>query len=245
MISKLKKLTSVVEQGIFRDLLRKGKPRSIASHAIGRQLTKLAPGLEFVVDGGANRGQFSRAISQYFPNAKVVAFEPLPEMVATLHRNLGDLPNVTVVQKALGKTDGKMVFNEYSDTQCSSFLDGVPDNALLGSAQVVNRIEVEVCRLDTHFQGVDFGKPALLKLDLQGFEEPAIQGAGQRLHDFQYVLVECPLLRAYEGEASFGELTVLMTNAGYETIGFLNVASRDGTIVQVDSLFAKTNHPVS
>lgn len=230
---------------MVQDLWRSGQPRSIASHAMVKQLTRLAPGLRTIIDGGANHGQFSRACADYFPDANILAFEPSPATADICERNLKDLANFVLVRQALGKTDGELIFNESSDSQCSSFLDGIPGNALLGSATVVQQTSVPVCRLDTFLVGRELDGPAMLKLDLQGFEMPALIGAGERLDDFQYVLIECPLLRAYEGEASFGEITVMMTRRGYEIEGFLNAASRSGTIVQVDALFVRHRESAS
>jgi FkbM family methyltransferase len=239
MITQLKKLVSIVEQSLFKEMFTGRKPRSIASHAMVKQLVRLAPGLEFIIDGGANHGQFSRACADYFPNANIIAFEPSASTAKICQSNLHDLTQLQLVQKALGRENGQLEFFESSNSQNSSLLESIPGNVLLGDAKVIEKNTVEVIRLDTFLEGKVVPAKSLLKLDLQGFEKPALEGAGARLRDFKFVLLECPLMKAYAGEASFGELTVMLTQAGYELEGLLNVASRSGTIVQVDALFVR------
>jgi FkbM family methyltransferase len=241
MLRFVKKLLSIFEHGLLVDLMCSSNPRSVASHSMAKQLAFLSPGLKFIIDGGANEGQFSRACTNYFPEARIVAFEPLPAVASILRSNLANQPQVEVVEMALGDVNGKLLFNEYSDSQCSSFLDVIPGNVLTNDATFLSQKTVNVCRIDTYLEGTQLLRPSMLKLDLQGFEKQAILGAGERLMDFDYLLVECPLVAAYHTEASFTEMVVLLASLGFEISGLLNTASRRGTVVQVDALFSRSD----
>src|SRR5690349_16374031 len=58
-------------------------------------------------DIGANVGQTTRKIKQYFPNSTIHAFEPIEETCQILRRNTGSLHGVTIHQQALGVSPGK------------------------------------------------------------------------------------------------------------------------------------------
>jgi predicted RNA methylase len=48
--------------------------------------------LTTVVDIGANRGQFSLAVRQWTPRARVVAFEPMAGAATVFERSSGEIP---------------------------------------------------------------------------------------------------------------------------------------------------------
>lgn len=127
---------------------------------------------DVAVDAGAHVGIMTRELAKHF--GRVVAFEPHPDTFACLLANVGKLPNVTCVNKALGRAAGS-VFVE----------DDVGDNT--GNRQVsadAAGTEVELTRLD------DFPLEGcgLIKMDVQGYELDVVLGARETLMAF------CPTL---------------------------------------------------
>ncbi len=58
----------------------RGKIFSFSSFEIVTNLKRTVPNLDYIIDVGANSGQFSKVASFHFPNAIMHVFEPLPNL---------------------------------------------------------------------------------------------------------------------------------------------------------------------
>ena len=76
-----------------------------------------------IVDVGANIGQFTNAVKLFYPDARVIAFEPDPEVFADLETNTAGLSNVTLHNEALGSEAGMLLFHRRVLSGMSSFLE--------------------------------------------------------------------------------------------------------------------------
>lgn len=216
------------------------KPFSITSFRMLSELAHDGPAFNAIIDGGANKGQFARAATETFPDAKVFAFEPLPDVFEELKANLGRRPQVTVIQSALGNQQGTIEFFRHGYSLSSSVLR--PLKTRPGTD--IQALEVPVCRLDDALKDVTLPGPALLKLDLQGYEMEALRGASELLRRVSHVLVETSFIPSYEGEPAFGETLEFLRQAGFTFVRPLDLLRDDaGTIIQVDALFARDVGP--
>lgn len=212
------------------------KPFSITSFRILNALHSRGLRPATVIDAGANIGQFARAAAETYPDARIISFEALPEVAAHLRANLADCPRATVVESAVGNTDGTIRFFRNSYDLASSAL---PSAAAETTAE---EIEVPVGRLDTLIDRSMLRPPVLLKLDLQGYELEALRGATALLPHVQHVLFEVAFETAYVGEASFGELYDFLRDAGFRFLCPVDVLTNDsGAIVQMDTLFERVS----
>ena len=144
-----------------------------------------------IVDVGANVGQFSNAAKLFFPEARVVSFEPDPETYADLQVNTHGLRDVELHNIGLGDRDGVITFYRHELSVMSSFSDHAADTANhRGSKQL------PVCRLDAVLKSDD--RPDLLKIDVEGFERQVLQGAWETVSRSRYVLIEVSLGRSAE-----------------------------------------------
>lgn len=221
--------------------LRTWKPFSITSFRMLRALQQEGFDFGTIIDGGANVGQFARAAVETYPTAQVVAFEPLPEVFAQLKANIGDHPRVQLVHSALGDSEGTLAFHQTTYSLSSSALplhdnhrEHFPDVAPLQT------IEVPVGRLDRLLQDVKLTPSVLLKLDLQGYELIALQGAKHVLDRVDYVLLETSFRPMYESEPLFEDVHAYLREVGFSFLQPLAVLHGGrGAIVQMDALFGK------
>ena len=65
-----------------------------------------------VLDVGGYIGAFSRWVGIRVPSAKIIAFEPVAANLQLLKMNTQDMPNVTVIDAALGDRNGTVTFVE-------------------------------------------------------------------------------------------------------------------------------------
>ncbi len=156
---------------------------------------EIKPG-EIVVDLGANIGYYTLIFARLVgDNGKVYAFEPDPENFALLKKNveINGYKNVVLVQKAISNQTGK----------AKLFLseENVGDHQIFDSKYGRKSIEIETVTLDEYFKDivVDF-----LKIDIQGAEQAALEGAAKFLQNKKLKIITefCPnLLNLFGGDA--------------------------------------------
>jgi FkbM family methyltransferase len=137
-------------------------------------LARLKPGHCFA-DIGANVGFYSMSAAHYLrntPDTTVHAFEPNPRAANYLKTNLmlNQLYNVQINQEAVSNQIGKM----------DLYIN--PTSITIGSLHQVNStltesVQVPVITLDAYFNKRSTLRLGLLKLDIEGGEFPALQGA--------------------------------------------------------------------
>ncbi len=118
------------------------------------------PGETFV-DVGAHIGSVIAEVKHECPSANIIAFEAIPEKVASLRRKF---PDIRIHSCALAETEGKASFYVDLDSSGYSSLDG-------GRA---NRREISVSknRLDNLIAHAD-----LIKIDVEGAELGVLRGS--------------------------------------------------------------------
>lgn len=233
---RLRKLAALVASPFFLRAFLKGGVAPAIEHApLLRRL-----GFDFVVDVGANRGQFSLVCRRVNPAAKIVAFEPLP-VPARVYRDLfaGD-PNVRLCEAALADKSGKMVMHVSAQDDSSSLLpiaQAQTDN-YPGSGEVRTQ-DVAVMTLPEAVSLQELGARNLLKIDVQGFELEVLKSAVAFLDRFEWIYVECSYVSLYEGQPLADEVTAFLQVRGFVLSGRYNVAHIKGTDspLQADLLF--------
>jgi FkbM family methyltransferase len=192
-----------------------------------------------VIDIGANRGQFSLVSRRCFPNAQIVAFEPLSEPAARYRSVFSGDSRVTLHQVAIGPESGQatMHISEADDSSSLLAITSTQSSLFPGTAEV-GTATIKVGRLADFLQPEDIEAPALLKLDVQGYELQSLQGCDELLACFQYIYVECSYIELYAGQALADEVIDFLNKKGFSHTGSFNGdEDSDGRIVQADLLF--------
>lgn len=83
-------------------------------------------------------------------------------------------------------------------------------------------------------------RPNLLKVDVQGFELHVLRGAGDRLRDFEVVILEVSIIRIGPVPI-FAEVLEFMAQRGFRLYDFLPMYYRplDGALWQGDAFFVR------
>ena len=203
-----------------------------------RALADLAPSL--VVDVGANKGQFTLLALELFPKARIVAFEPLRDAGARFARAVGAEPRVRLVAAALGLAAGEADMHVSGRDDCSSLLDIAGLEELVPEAAMVGTEKVRVGRLQDFIAVEELAGPALLKIDVQGFELQVLQGCGDWLQRFAWVYVEVSFRELYAGQALADSVARHLLEAGFAFSAVYNLSCDDhGKPLQADILFSR------
>jgi len=170
--------------------------------------------MEYVIDVGANAGQFLTSFLSVLDAEEIDAFEPNPDVYGKLQKTIRSSRlegKVRLHNVALGSETGSLELNVTSDSDFSSLL--TPKSELerrFGEpVGVVKRIAVPVKRLDDCAKS----KPVdLLKIDVQGFERQVIAGATQLLSRTKAILMEVSFKHYYEGDSHFTDIERLLSD---------------------------------
>lgn len=193
-----------------------------------------------VIDVGANRGQFTLACRLALPAVPIVAFEPLRSEAQIFRRVHGNCRTVLLVESALGSTSGRAQMHVSAQADSSSLLPigRLQRQFFVGTGEVGIR-EVAVRRMDECSELWAGRRRQLLKLDVQGYELPVLEGAGRVLGDCAFIYAECSHVALYTGQALYSEIEQFLTTKGFEVIRRANEQFADGSLLQADYLFAR------
>jgi FkbM family methyltransferase len=161
------------------------------------------------VDVGTNRGQVLREALRVAPNARHVAFEPIPALAASIAR---DFPTVDCRPRALAATAGTAEFCHFTKLDGWSGLRRSP--AISDERGAPEYITVEVSTLDDELADL---APSVVKVDVEGAELAVLQGGSGLLQDTRPLLIvehvaEATALYGASSEA----LWDLLSDVGYE-----------------------------
>jgi FkbM family methyltransferase len=145
--------------------------------ALYRQFVR--PG-DLVFDVGAHLGNRTRAFAAL--GCRVIAVEPQPHVARMLRRLVGRLPDVRVIECAVAQAPGRATLAISERTPTVSTLAGgwrqerarEPDFA---SVSWDHSFDVAATTLDALI--AEHGRPAFIKIDIEGAELEALQGLSQ------------------------------------------------------------------
>lgn len=201
----------------------------------------LAGGFASVVDIGANRGQFALAVRHWSPQARVFSFEPLPGPAAVLRRLFAGDAFVTLHEAAVGPAAGQATIHISARDDSSSLL---PISALQSTispgTEEVATATVRVAPLDAFLKAEDLHRPALLKLDVQGYEYEALRGCEALLERFDRIYCECSFVELYAGQKLAADVIGWLAGRGFKLIDIHNLShDAAGRAIQADFEFAR------
>lgn len=236
MIRKLIKLLILLQNKFFIKPLLSGVAAAIEHKGILSALD-----CKFVVDVGANKGQFALAAYSYLPDAQIVSFEPLEEPANTFESIFSGIPRVKLYRCAIGAKNEENIIHISNSEDSSSLLPITETQTVLypGTDEVDTR-RVEVRRLSNLLKKEEIIEPSLLKIDVQGYELSALEGASDILDTFKYIYVECSFIELYLGQSLACEVISFLQEYEFNLSGIYNVSyDSNGLAIQADFLFTK------
>lgn len=186
-----------------------------------------------ILDGGAYRGDWARMARQVWPGSRLLLVEPQPGQASVLRALCSRLEPAALVSAALGAVAGEARF-------CLQESNSRLDNHAPGPTATV-----PVITLATLLPAHGFGRDSLLKLDLQGGEMAALEGAGDWFGRCEALLVEVSWLRIGEPPLVH-EVFAACVARGYRPYDLWGHNHRplDGALWQTDVLFVRQDSPL-
>jgi FkbM family methyltransferase len=233
-VRKARKLRVLLTQSQWRYGLRSAVAATVEHDAL-----PLRHDLRTVIDVGANRGQFTLYALARFASAHIIAFEPLPGARQHMMRLFEGEDRVEVVPLALGETEGEVVMHLSARDDSSSLLPiGGRQVSNFPGTEEVGTTRADVRRLDKVLADRELMRPALLKVDVQGYELPVLRGAEKTLRSFDQILVEASFVELYEGQALFPDISRHLEAHGFGLVaGRISTSDASGRWLQGDFLY--------
>lgn len=195
---------------------------------------RLAGPFATVVDVGAYVGDFARACLDAWPLCTVHSFEPLLEVANR------DRARWRWYRTALGADPGVAVMNRCEFIPSSSILEmaDLHRDAFPYTRRSAGQ-QVPVATLAQVLPSV--ARPALLKIDVQGYELEVLRGAGDTLAHYQAVVLEVSHAELYHGAPSPEELAGFLTAGGFQPAWRVDELRdpRTGELLQSDELWTR------
>lgn len=173
----------------------------------------LRPG-DTVVELGGHIGYLTMLFAETVgPAGRVAVFEPGRNNLPYLRENVRGLPGVEIVEQAVSDQDGVATFFEEQLTGQNNSLLGdyerfSQNRQLAFSNEAYHRREVTTVRLDTFLEQRAM-RPDLVKIDIEGAEFLALQGAMKMVREQRPILmieVTCLADKVFQLLASAGYL---------------------------------------
>ncbi len=175
-------------------------------------------GVQGLLDIGASHGRVTRRLLRQFPAAQAYLFEPNPAYESVLTEAAKSDARLYPQFLAVGDHDGKATLNITASPGTTSLF---APNATLSAAYreeatIVAHREVPLVTLDQWALTIPKVPIHLIKLDIQGGELAALQGATRLLTtSVKLVYTEIMFNTLYEGGAVFADLDTLLRGRGF------------------------------
>ena len=222
-------------------IYRKGLQIGVAA-AIEHESILQLYNFQTIVDIGANKGQFALTSRHCFPNAKIISFEPLSNPAEKFTQLFVQDKNTSLHKIAIAPKKEKAKIHISKSEDSSSLLPiSELQNQIFPNTHEIGTTIIDSAPLQDFITTDIIDTPALLKLDVQGFEVPALQGCESLLSSFSYIYCECSFMELYTGQKVASDVIAWLYKRGFILVGTYNMSyNSNGQAIQADFMFQNT-----
>jgi FkbM family methyltransferase len=197
-----------------------------------------------VFEVGAFDGRDALRYTDLFPQARVFAFEPVPESFAMVAAKSVACPRITCFNVAVADRPGTAEFHLSNWIDASSLLKPKVTGSTFDAYQASSRsITVSVDTLDAVCAREQVDRVDLLKMDAQGAELRILEGASDLFARgaVDMVYSEVHFMESYEGAARFDQVMAWLLRHGLRFHSLYGVHhNHRGQMTWADAMFV---HP--
>jgi FkbM family methyltransferase len=208
------------------------------SHQLRRAKLLRDERVGMVLDGGANKGQYATELRRFGYSGEIVSVEPLPGVFGELSRLAVADPAWKCVNAALAREMGSVELRLAEISEVSSVFRATGVQNTDGWA-TSRTLQVPAITVDSLLASTQ--RP-FVKLDLQGYELEALQGATATLEFAVAIEVELSTVLLYEGAALLPEVVSYLDARGYSLFSIepALVDYESARVLQLDGLFVRS-----
>jgi len=196
-------------------VIHKVKPEHYFPSQIAKILTTFD--VKYVIDIGANEGQYASEIRRLGYKHSIYSVEPLTEAHNKLLKNSRSDCNWHAIDRcAVGSKTEKAEINVSSNSVSSSLLILEPDHLeACASSQIIGTEPVDIMSADDLVKKLDIKlKDTFIKLDVQGYELNVLKSFS-RIDEFKGVQLECSFASLYKNAALYYDIIEFLEKNGF------------------------------
>jgi len=208
--------------------------------------------IDFVIDVGANTGQFGNTLRNQGYEGWIYSIEPIQEAHSRLTKIANrDVRWVVMPPTAVGDAIGTVDFHISYNSVSSSVLK-INDRHIESAknSRISSIRKVPLVTLDELFRlpSIDLAKHKVaLKVDVQGYEDRVIDGAKELIKQISVIQLELSLKRLYADQVLFMDMLTKISKLGFELWSiqpnFYELES--SRVLQVDATFVRSEPELS
>jgi FkbM family methyltransferase len=214
-------------------------------HVRGRKLLRFLQerNVNVLLDVGANIGLYAQALRELGFHGKIESFEPLAEQYGLLEKRASGDKEWECYRFAVGEEDSEITIKVAGNSESSSILPMLDLHLNADPASgYVSEQTVPMRRLDSVLRRLaESNEKLMMKIDVQGYELKALQGASGLLSNVEIIDIELSLVPLYAGQPSFVEMMAFFESKGLFPVSIENAFTdpRDGHTLQADVIFMR------
>lgn len=237
----------------LKDRVKDSVTRLVPPETFGHSLSRLGPDLKTVFDVGANVGDMTMSMCQYFPDATVHAFEPYSKTFETLRARVEASPyrdRVRLHNFGFYDKKGEATLHVTSHHGANSLV------AISSAYHVFNphvqeedTEDVQLVRLDDFVADAGITHIDLMKVDVEGAEFEVFAGGVRALSSMiDTIFCEMSFARFPRERGEFIRLFQVLHDCGFAPAEIYDVAQGDAgnqwRLAQFDCVF-KSFRPIN
>jgi FkbM family methyltransferase len=231
------RLRTIQSARSFREKINAVK--SLSSSPYDALLREMSPlGVENVIDGGANVGQFGLDLYRHGFAGSIYSYEPISQIFNRLQRTSMKYQKWHTFNLGLGLRASYETINISGNAGLSSSILEMNESHLINfpSSGTVAKEKIQITNIADQIKILDLNPSNLaIKLDVQGFEYQALLGVGEFLEDIPICFLELSINSLYEGEHDYLEILKFLAHAGHDVVDlFRGVTAKNGGLLQID-----------
>lgn len=196
---------------------------------------------DFVIDIGANNGQWMAEVRNHGYSGEAICIEPLKKNYNKL--KVGTFHNTVAINCAVGNKNGYIYINQASNDGLSSSILELDDHHINAAPNIkyTGKEKVKISKLSKILE-TNTHKKIFVKIDTQGYEFEVLKSIGKnnlyRVYAFE---IETSLVSTYKKMTLIEDIIKYLRNRGYQPLRIENGFGMPnfGQQLQVDILFIK------
>ncbi len=166
-----------------------------------------------ILEAGAFNGRDTLRLRNFWPQAKIHAFEPVPEIFKELSHNTSCYTQITCYPFALSNSDGTQLFYcaqnpKKPSATCQAGTLNKPKDRLLHSPIIYPKtIKVPTYTINSWAMHYTISQIDFMWLDLQGHELSVLETSENILNTVSVIFLEVNFIEAYENQPTLSMLT--------------------------------------
>lgn len=201
-----------------------------------------------VFDVGAQHGQNALQYYRDFPQARIFAFEPVPENLARTRQEVGSRTDrIEVIGSAVGEAVGALEINLNSHDGTHSRLQ-IGDTRYWAAPVVpTGKISVPATTIDAFMAERGLDDIDILSMDIQGGEMPALRGAERALEGGRIglIAIEVSFKPLYRDLPLFWEIGDFLAKRDFNLFGLYDCVyapANEKILSWADAIFVGPRH---